>query len=72
MRGQGVYLRDTRHRGNEGGAYRAARSYLIAKAFGIGNELNRDHIKHGKAVFDNGVQLSREALGNDLRHGGYN
>ena len=57
MRGKRVNLGNSRHRCDEGRADRAARANLISKALGIGNELYRYHIKHGKAVVDNRREL---------------
>ena len=69
VRGQGVYLGNTRHRSNEGRTYRAAGSYAISKAFAIRNELLRNHIKHSEAVGNNGVELSLQTVFNKLGQG---
>ena len=69
VRRQGVNLGDTRHRRYEGRAYRATRAYEIAEALGVCNKLNRDHIEHGKSVFDYGIELSLKSLFNELGQG---
>ena len=66
VRRERVNLGYAGHRSNEGGADRATRADEVAKALGICDELDRDHIKDGEAVFDNGGELLIKALLNDL------
>ena len=66
---QGVDLRNTRHTGNEGGTDRAARADKIALAFTVPDKLLCDHVKHRKAVFDDGRQLTVQAVTDKVGQG---
>ena len=66
VRRERIYLRNTRHRGNEGRAYRASRADEIPLTLAVPNELLRDHIENGKAVLDDRGQLLVQTLRNHV------
>ena len=67
MRAQRVYLRDSRHRRNERGTDGTTRSYEVAVLVRLPHQFLCDDVHNGVSVGNNGVQLSLEARGNDLR-----
>ncbi len=67
MRAQRVYLRDSRHRRNERGTEGTTRSYEVAVLVRLPHQFLCDDVHNGVSVGNNGVQLSLEARGNDLR-----
>ena len=67
MRRQRIDLGNTRHGSDERGAYRAAGTDKISLLLAVPHKLLGDHIKHGKAVFDDRGELLIEPRFHDFR-----
>ena len=66
VRRQGIHLGNTRHDRNEGGADRSARANEISVLLAERNQLLRNHVKDGKAVLDDRIQLFIQTHRNDF------
>ena len=68
VRRKGVYLGDARHRRHERRADGATRADVVAMILRVFHQLLRDDVENGKAVFNDRIQLAREAVGHILWH----
>ncbi len=67
VRHEGIYLGDTRHARHERRADRSSRTDMIPVLLGVVYQLLCDHVKHRKAVLDDGRKLTVKPLVHDLR-----